>query len=382
MTRFIHDRFAKEFLEELLSPIGQVKIGRDVTSEVREIDVYFTPSTAIPSYSASLGLLGKMASTTAIFEPFRNPANVSEICSCLGKLLDVRGELERQSRRENTRYDDAQLPRLWILMPTASKALVDSFNAIPDTQNWMQGIYFLGESLRTAIVAIHQLPETPETLWLRILGKGGVQQRAIAQLSALATDDPLRMIALELLYRLQSHLVADTPQEIEPEERELIMAIAPLFREQIQAAQQQAREQGLQQGLEEGLEQGLEQGLERGRQEQQRLILENFLRVRFGELSPKMTAFLSPISKLSAAEFTVLLLAISMLTVDESGREQAVKLLAESVWKMSVTNLEDLRPLAMTNLLALPVAELTLFVEQLPHLSDAELRERLGKTPE
>ena len=42
MTRFIHDRFAKEYLEELLSPIGTVNVGRDVTSEVREIDVYFT----------------------------------------------------------------------------------------------------------------------------------------------------------------------------------------------------------------------------------------------------------------------------------------------------------------------------------------------------
>ncbi|MEG4502628.1 flagellar assembly protein H [Microcoleus sp. F6_B4] len=386
MTRFIHDLFAKEFLEELLSPIGTVNIGRDVTSEVREIDVYFTPSTAIPEYSETLGLLGKMASTTAIFEPFRNPANVSEICSCLGKLLDVRGELERKFRRENTRYDDAQLPKLWILTPTASKALVDSFNAIPDTENWMQGIYFLGESLRSAIVAIHQLPETPETLWLRILGKGGVQQRAISQLSALATDDPLRIIALELLYRLQSNLVTDAPQQLEPEERELIMAIAPLFQQQIQAAQQQAREEGLErgleQGLERGLERGLEQGLERGRQEQQRLILENFLRVRFGELSPKMTVFLSPISKLAAAEFTVLLLAISMLTVDESGREAAVKLLAESALQIRSPELGDILPAAVTNLLALPVAELTLFVEQLPQLSAEELRDRLGKTPE
>ncbi|MEP6518011.1 flagellar assembly protein H [Microcoleus vaginatus] len=378
MTRFIHDLFAKEYLEELLPPMGTVNIGRDVTSEVREIDVYFTPSTAISEYSETLGLLGKMASTTAIFEPFRNPANVSEICSCLGKLLNVRGELERKLRRENTRYDDAQLLKLWILMPTASKALVDSFNAIPDTENWMQGIYFLGESLRTAIVAIHQLPETPETMWLRILGKGGVQQRAISQLSALATDDPLRIIALELLYRLQSNLVTDVPQELEPEERELIMAIAPLFQQQIQAAQQQAREEG----LEEGLEQGLEQGLERGRQEQQRLILENFLRVRFGELSPKMTVFLSPISKLAAAEFTVLLLAISMLTVDESGREAAVKLLAESALQMRSPELGDLLPTAVTNLLALPVAELTLFVEQLPQLSADELRDRLGKTPD
>jgi hypothetical protein len=378
MTRFIHDRFAKEYLEELLSPIGTVNVGPDVTSEVREIDVYFTPSNAIPEYSETLGLLGKMANTTAIFEPFRNPANVSEICSCLGKLLDVRGELERKFRRENTRYDDAQLPKLWILMPTASKALVDSFNAIPDTENWMQGIYFLGESLRTAIVAIHQLPETPETLWLRILGKGGVQQRAISQLSALAADDPLRIIALELLYRLQSNLVTDAPQELEPEERELIMTIAPLFQQEIQAARQQAREEG----LEQGLEQGLERGLEQGRQEQQRLILENFLQVRFGELSPKMTVFLSPISKLQAAEFTVLLLAISMLTVDETGREAAVKLLAESVLQMRSPELGDILPAAVTNLLALPVAELTLFVEQLPQLSAEGLRERLGKTPD
>src|SRR6476469_1091989 len=164
------------------------------------------------------------------------------------------------------------------------------------------------------------------------------------------------------------------------------MAIAPLFQQQIQAAQQQAREEGLEQGLERGLEQGLErgleQGLERGRQEQQRLILENFLRVRFGELSPKMTVFLSPISKLAAAEFTVLLLAISMLTVDESGRESAVKLLAESALQIRSPELGNILPAAVTNLLALPVAALTLLVEQLPQLSAEELRERLGKTPE
>ncbi|WP_293258241.1 MULTISPECIES: hypothetical protein [unclassified Microcoleus] len=95
MTRFIHDRFAKEFLEELLSPIGTVNVGRDVTSEVREIDVYFTPSTPIPEYSENLGLLGKMAGTTAIFELFRNPVNVVEAISCIIKLWNLRGELQR-----------------------------------------------------------------------------------------------------------------------------------------------------------------------------------------------------------------------------------------------------------------------------------------------
>ncbi|MEZ2240843.1 flagellar assembly protein H [Microcoleus sp.] len=361
MTRFIHDRFAKEYLEEMLSPIGTVNVGRDVTSEVREIDVYFTPGTPIPEYTQNLGLLGKMANTTAIFEPFRNPIAVSDVWNCTSKLFDLRRELDRQARRENTRYDDAKLPFLWILTPTASKSLVSGFGGIPNLSNWLEGIYFFPEHWRGAIVVIHQLPETPETLWLRILGKGKVQQRAIGELSALATDDPLRIIALELLYRLQSNLVADIPQELESEERELIMAITPLFQQQIQAAQQQAREEGL----------------EQGRQEQQRLILSDFLSGRFGELSPKMRVFLTPLSKLSATEFTRMLLAISMLSVDEAGQEQAVKLLAEYVLRRYLNESADILATAVSNLLELSVTELTVLVEEMPQLSADELRARL-----
>jgi len=314
MTRFIHDRFAKEYLAEMLSPIGTVNIGRDVTSEVREIDVYFTPTTVTPEYVETLGVLGKMATGTAIFEPFRNPVRVSEVCSCLSKLLDVRGELERQARRQNTRWEEAESPKLWIFTPTASRVLLDGFNVTSDNENWIKGIYFLGKYLRTAIVVIHSLPEIPQTLWLRILGRGKVQQRAIAQLSTLAWDDPIRINALELLYRLQSNLVADSEQELDPEERGLIMAIAPLFQEQLQLAKQQ--------------------GIEQGREQQQRLILENFLLERFGELTPEIAEFISPISTISVGEFTRLLLEISMLTVDELGREEVLRLLIEKSAKL------------------------------------------------
>ncbi|HBE31387.1 MAG TPA: flagellar assembly protein H, partial [Cyanobacteria bacterium UBA11368] len=82
MTRFIYDQFAKDYLSELLSPLGAVIPSRDVASEVREIDVYFTPSTPTSDYVENLGLLGKMATTAALFEPFRNPVTVSEVRSC------------------------------------------------------------------------------------------------------------------------------------------------------------------------------------------------------------------------------------------------------------------------------------------------------------
>jgi hypothetical protein len=43
MTRQIHDQFAKEYLEELLTPLGTIKKSKKVKSEVQEIDVWFEP---------------------------------------------------------------------------------------------------------------------------------------------------------------------------------------------------------------------------------------------------------------------------------------------------------------------------------------------------
>jgi hypothetical protein len=48
MTRFPFDQFAKDYLTELLSPLGEVETSQDVPAEVRQIDLRFTP-TARPS---------------------------------------------------------------------------------------------------------------------------------------------------------------------------------------------------------------------------------------------------------------------------------------------------------------------------------------------
>ena len=388
MTRFIYDQFAKDYLSELLSPLGAVVPSRDVASEVREIDVYFTPSSAASDYVENLGLLGKMATTAALFEPFRNPVTVSEVRSCLSKLLDVTAELERRARRENTRCEEAELPSLWILTPTASETLLNGFNAVPAQQNWPRGIYSLGEYLRTAIVVIHQLPETEETLWLRILGRGRVQERAIAQLSALSVDNPVRSVTLELLYQLQSNLAANQEQQLEVEDRELVMAIAPLFQQQLEAAEQRGRQEGIQAGRQEGIQQGIERGIQQGREEGQRSILENFLRVRFGELDALLAALLVPVSALPATEFTLLLLQLSALTGDSQGIEQARRLLAENVLRMRFGQVGDTAdatvrnriPDLVTNLLALSPEELALLLQQLPQLSDDELLTRLSNS--
>jgi len=71
MTRFVHDKFAKDYLEELLKPYGKVDTSEKILGEIKEIDVLFPPFPQQTSNLQVLGLLGRFAEYPAILEAFR-----------------------------------------------------------------------------------------------------------------------------------------------------------------------------------------------------------------------------------------------------------------------------------------------------------------------
>jgi len=239
MTRFVHDEFAKDYLEELLKPYGEVKSSSKISGEIKEIDVLFTPSSQQNSNLEVLGLLGRFAEFPAILEPFRNAASSDEICDCIQKLLEVKALLRRDAKANKTRLQESDIPKLWVLSPTASPTVLSSFN-VNQKSGWLPGVYFLGDALRTAIVAIHQLPQTPETLWLRILGRGSVQSQAIVELSNLPLNHPYRQATLELVYNLRQNLRIN--QNLELDDRELIMRLEPLYQQDRERAKQEGQQ--------------------------------------------------------------------------------------------------------------------------------------------
>ncbi|NER87124.1 hypothetical protein [Moorena sp. SIO3A2] len=331
MTRNVHDQFAKQCLKELLDPLGKVETSWKVPGEVQEIDVYFLPSQPLTTNGQSLGLLGKLATTPAIFEPFRNPVSKFEVLSCIGKLIQVHGQVFRQAKRTNAQVRVTQLPRLWILSPTASEEFLESFNFQADLVNYPRGMYFLGKSLYTAIVAIHQLPVTPETLWLRILGRGRVQQQAIEELKSLPNGSQHKDNILELVYDMLAILEARIKQnqDLEKDDRELIMQLSQIYQQRLELATElgkqeglvqgkqeglvQGKQEGLVQGKQEGLVQGKQEGLVQGRQNERRSMVTYLLRSRFGELDQELLAIIEPLMALSPEEFTPLLLQLSRL---------------------------------------------------------------------
>jgi hypothetical protein len=304
MTRQPHDQFAKEYLEELLTSLGNVETSKDVKSEVREIDVWFVPHNSTPSDQLELGLLAKMAVTSCLFEPFRNAPSEVEMRSCLLKLYTVHSDLLRQAKREKRSISEEKLPYLWILTPSCSVRMLNGFSAqLQQSLNWCDGVYFLPEFLKTAIVAINQLPISQDTLWLRVLGKGRTQKQAVEELVKLSEDTDKWDHLLEILASWRKNI--EVKNNVNDEERELIMNLSPAYLKQ--------REEWRQEGLQEGLQEGRQEGSLDG----QRLIVVSLLTGCFGALDEELSAIVTPIMELSLTERTDLLLNLSNISREE-----------------------------------------------------------------
>ena len=85
MVQFPHDEFVKEYLPELIQEYGLAKPGETVSSERREIDIFFIPQKQVPTTPETLGLLGKMMQKTSLLEVFRKSVETHQIEECLSK---------------------------------------------------------------------------------------------------------------------------------------------------------------------------------------------------------------------------------------------------------------------------------------------------------
>jgi hypothetical protein len=196
-----------------------------------------------------------------------------------------------QARREKTPLDPMQILKVWIITPTAADGLLQGYGANPDP-GWPEGIYPLGSALCTAIVVVHQLPRTPETLWLRLLGRGRVQQQAIDELEALPENLPYRWIVLELLSNLRVNLESEESEYgSDPEDRELVMRLSPLYQQRLEAATQS----------------GIEQG---ARAERVRMII-SLLQLRYGSLDEEISLRIPTLATMSPEEYTSFILQVS-----------------------------------------------------------------------
>jgi hypothetical protein len=298
MTRNKFDQFSKEFLEELLSPLGTVEKSLEVLGTSRLVDLYFAPVPQTEAEPQMLGLLGRIAATPCLLEPFRNPPTTTEVKDCLLKLLSVHADLQRRTQRDDGTVSEEGLPKLWILASSVSGNLLERF-AATSNESWPSGIYGLGEALCTVIVAINQLPQTEDTLWLRLLGKGATQEQAIAEVLAIPKGDPRRSRILQLLAGWKITLEIDNLAD--HEERGVMMMLSQAYLEW----EKETEERGIQQGIQQGI------------QSERQVTLEALFQSRFGTVDESLMAIMPKLTTLSVEDYKQLLIDLPRLTQDE-----------------------------------------------------------------
>jgi hypothetical protein len=286
MTKNPFDQFSKQLFKECLSPLGEVRINEEIPGESRYVDIWFIPSNQAPADTLSeLGILAQIAKTPCLLEPFRNQPTKWEIRSCFGKLVHLEAELRREAKKDEDTLSEDELPRLWIIASSVSDELLSKLPAQKD-ETWLDGIYFVGEVFLIRVVAIDRLPRTPETLWLRILGKGLIQKQAVDDVVALPKGNSKRSKILSLLYAWKINMNIGTEIDIEDRE-EILMNLSQAYLEWEQETVERAKEQ------------------------ERRSVVENLLLFRFGSLDPQLQEIIPSILGLSPSEFTPILMQLS-----------------------------------------------------------------------
>ncbi len=204
-------------------------------------------------------------------------------------------DLLRKAKRANKTLTVAELPVLWILTPTFSARMIQGFRADSDERNWLKGVYFLADFLKVAIVAIHQLPVSEDTLWLRVLGKGETQKRAVEELVQLPEDNSFKENLLEILANWRKNL--ELRDNLSSEEQEDIMNLSPAYLKQ--------REDWKIEGKQEGTLEG------------QLSLIASLLEGRFGTLDSELSGLVEQIAQLPISERTGLLLSLVNLSRSE-----------------------------------------------------------------
>ena len=200
-TRF--DGFAKDALAITLEIASRVSLQQGVGADTQYIDAWCEPDPARAHERAKLGLLGRMTEEACALEPYHEPPDEEELLGCVRKQLTWHHALTKKARAANPGAKMVDLPPQWILSAGRPAKVMERFELTPMGGDWPAGFYTAVRWLRLRLVVISELPRTPETLLVRLMGAGVTFREALEDFDALPADDPVRRLVWPHLVRLQ-----------------------------------------------------------------------------------------------------------------------------------------------------------------------------------
>jgi hypothetical protein len=207
MAQYKHDRFFKFYIQSLYKTKGDTLQNIQVRNdEDLEIDLMFLGDrTNLGWQQEDLGLFDRLMDThsTIVIEHFSGYLEDMDIHKSITRknlywepkkkeqieLTRVSENLKKSQRLspESLAKIESQNPFTWILTVHCSEQLLQSFQSQLDSGLGV-GVYRLPEFLRMGIVVIDRLPDSPETLWLKMLGDKESARIAFGKIEQLSSE--------------------------------------------------------------------------------------------------------------------------------------------------------------------------------------------------
>jgi hypothetical protein len=192
-----------------------------------------------------------------MLEAFHDAPSIDDVIDCLRKLHNWRHLLRLEAEKAGGKADEIT-PCVWMVSAGVPETVLKRFGLAPEP-GWPQGIYFAVEGLDLRLVVIPHLPETPDTLLLRLMGKDKVMLRALAEVRALPPTSWIHQHARGAVVEYCA-VLGKGAGVLTPEQQEVVVTGQEMLRNAREEGRQEAFQKA-QEMLQKAEEKGLEKGL-------------------------------------------------------------------------------------------------------------------------
>jgi hypothetical protein len=243
------DNFSKAYTTALYQTKGKVKTNIKVNNDENlEIDLMFV---ANPQNSAwedeDLGLFDQLMRVhpTICVEHYSGYLHADHILRCVTRMDLYVSEEKKAAKKRSERLSPEQRPFTWMLATACGVKMLRSAGAKLDS-SLGPGIYRIPAVFRMGIVEIRALPETPETLWLRGLGKDSILTKAFTNIRDLPGTKRERNDIVGVCIKHFKYLTEKSSTGLSNEEAEFMKTmqeIDMIYRAEMSQARQEGRQE-------------------------------------------------------------------------------------------------------------------------------------------
>lgn len=241
------DQVGKRILRDALRPGGAVANQLEVPSaDAQAVDTWFEPELGREAELERSGLLGRMALTPALFEPFHDTPGIDEVRACLRKQLAMdHSRILEAKKQEQDDVPRPTFPRLWILATGRPESVLHGYGFHP-IPGWPTGFHEREEADAVGLVVLRELPRQRDSLLLRLLAAGAVLKEAIAELHRLPRDAWEREVAIPALLAARMEIPQTGGDE---SDKEFLMSTESLYEQWERKTIEQGSTQGAKRAL-------------------------------------------------------------------------------------------------------------------------------------